>query len=115
MLFFFLPDFLLKLTKQVASFSNAAAIIQIVEFSFAHGKVILPGNVFLIWLDSLLANALILDVLVVTLLARIVQVRVEVKHLAPGQVEVVHMLVQLFTHIDKVETTNSVICHYNAT
>jgi hypothetical protein len=71
-LFFFLLDFLLKLTKHVSSFTNVAAILQIFVFSFGHDKVVPPGHVFLIWLDNLLTNTLILDVLVVTFLARIV-------------------------------------------
>lgn len=47
-------------------------------------------------------------------LARIVQVGVEVEELAPGQVDVVDVLVHLLTHIDEVLSRHRVVDHGDA-
>ena len=69
------------------------------------------GNKLLIGLNDFLPNALLFVVLFVMLLACVVEIGVEVKVLAPLQVELVDVAVHLFAHVHKVPATNYVVLH----
>ena len=65
----------------------------------------------LIRLLKLLSDVLPVHKAVLVALARIVQVRVKVKELTPGQVEVVDVLVDLLSHVDEVLSCHRVVDH----
>lgn len=64
-------------------------------------------------LGHLLTYTLTQDVSIVLLFARIVQISIEIQHLAPSDVDLMDVSLHLFTHIDKLLPSYCVINHYN--
>ena len=96
---------IIKGIKEISLVSSILNIIVVVveQFVVVHG--------LLIRLIKLLTNVLTIDESVLVGLPRIVQVRIEVQELAPGQVDIVDVLVHLLAHIDKVLPRHRVVNH----
>lgn len=65
----------------------------------------------LIWLDELLADIVSLHEIVLVRLSCIVKIAVEVEELAPSQVKVIDVLMDLLAHVDEVLPCHSVVDH----
>ena len=65
----------------------------------------------LVWLLQLLADIGAVSEAVIGRLSRIVQIRVEVKELAPSQVDVIDMLMDLLAHINEVLSGHRIVDH----
>ena len=82
-------------------------VVVVEQFVVVHG--------LLVRLIKLLTDVLAIDESVLVGLPRIVQVRVEVEELAPGQVDIVDVLVHLLAHVDEVLPRHRVIDHRHTT
>ena len=93
--------------KKVSLVLSILAVIVVVieELVIVHG--------LLIRLLQLLANVLAINESVLVGLSCIIQVRVEVEELTPGQVDIVNMLVHLLAHVDEVLPRHRVVNHGN--
>ena len=76
---------------------------------------VIVGQRLLVGLLKLFSDVLAIGKVVLVSLPRIVQIRVEVKELAPGQVKVVDVLVHLLTHVNEVFTRHRIIDHGDPT
>ena len=96
---------IIKGIKEVALVPSILNIVVVVieQFVIVHG--------LLIRLLKLFTDVLAVDESVLVGLPRIVQVRVEVEELAPGQVDIVNVLVHLLAHVDEVLPRHRVINH----
>ena len=76
---------------------------------------VIVGQGLLVGLLELLTDILTFHEGVLMRLSCIVEVRVEVKELTPGQIDVVNVLVHLFAHVDKVLPRHRVVDHCDTT
>ena len=96
---------IIKGIKEISFVSSILNFIVVVveQIVVVHG--------LLIRLTKLLTDVLAIDESVLVGLPRIVQVRVEVQELAPGQVDVVDMLMDLLAHINEVLSGHRIVDH----
>ena len=68
----------------------------------------------LIWLLDFLSNVVFLNERIILLFSCVVQVRVEVKELAPSVVNLIKMTLYLLTNVNKGFTRHCIIHHHSA-
>ena len=77
-------------------------------------KIVIDKRLLVRFLQ-LLSDVLPVHKAVLVALARIVQVRVEVKELTPGQVEIINVLMDLLSHVNEVLSRHRVVDHRDTT